>query len=321
VGPPNQLAGVQVPQGHQKGEYEMASITVRLTEKGLISPPKFLPANIQYETMMGSVSYGVSDDMSDLDIYGFCIPPKEVVFPHLAGRIHGFGRQIQSFEQYQQHHIYDESLRKGHGQSVDIAIYNIVKYFQLCMENNPNMIDSLFAPVRCHLTITEVGNMVREKRRIFLHKGSWHKFKGYAYSQLHKMSNKNPKGKRKETVDKFGYDVKFAYHVVRLVDEVEQILMEGDLDITRNREQLKSIRRGEWKEEDIRRWFEEKEVALEKVYSESSLPHSPDEDAIKTLLLECLEHHYGDLSSCVSIEDKAVLYLRQIREIMDKSGV
>ena len=118
-----------------------------------------------------------------------------------------------------------------------------------------------------------------------------------------------------------GYSTKFAYHVVRLINEVEQILVEGDLDITRNREQLKSIRRGEWKEEDIRKWFEEKEVALEKVYAECKLQHSPDEQQVKTLLLECLEHHYGNLDECVTLVDRATSYLKQIKEIVDKAGV
>lgn len=299
----------------------MASKTGHLTQQGLIQPPKFLASNIHYETMMGSVAYGVSDDTSDLDIYGFCIPPKNVVFPHLNGEILGFGRQIKRFDQYQQHHINDPSARGGKGQSVDISIYNIVKYFQLCMENNPNMIDSLFTPLRCVLHTTEIGNMVRERRRIFLHKGSWHKFKGYAYSQLHKMSSKNPTGKRKEIREQFGFDVKFAYHVVRLIHEVEQILIEGDLDLTKHREQLKSIRRGEWTEDAIRKYFEEKEQELEKAYTDSALPHSPDEDQIKTLLLECLEHHYGSLQECVVDVDKAVVYLRQIKEVIERSGV
>ena len=299
----------------------MASVVTRLAERGLIDCPKFLPSNIQFETMVGSVSYGVSDDLSDLDLYGFCIPPKDLIFPHLAGEIFGFGKQKQRFEQYQMHHIFDQTLRGGKGQNIDMSIYNIVKYFQLCMDNNPNMIDSLFVPVRCIQHITEVGNMVRDRRKIFLHKGSWHKFKGYAYSQLHKMKNKKPTGKRLELVEKYGYDVKFAYHVVRLINEVEQILTEHDLDITRNREQLKSIRRGEWEEEDIRKWFEEKEMSLEKVYNESKLQHSPDEEQIKTLLFECLEHHYGSLDAVVAIVDKSTAYLKQIKDIIEKSGV
>ena len=83
----------------------MPSTVQKLAEKGLIKPPRFVPANTHYETIMGSVAYGVSSDTSDMDVYGFCIPTKEVIFPHLAGQIEGFGRQRQAFEQFQQHHI------------------------------------------------------------------------------------------------------------------------------------------------------------------------------------------------------------------------
>ncbi|MBI4854451.1 MAG: nucleotidyltransferase domain-containing protein [Acidobacteria bacterium] len=294
------------------------STTKRLKEAGLINPPSFIPHNIHYETIMGSVAYGVSSDTSDMDVYGFCIPPKDMIFPHLAGEILGFGSQIKRFEQYQEHHILDKSALAGSGRSYDLTVYSIVKYFQLCMENNPNMIDSLFTPANCVLHITKVGNMVRDSRRIFLHKGSWHKFKGYAYSQLHKMNTKNPTGNRVEIRETYGYDVKFAYHVVRLLNEVEQILIEGDIDLQRNREQLKSIRRGEWKEEEIREYFASKERDLEKLYVESKLPYSPDEAQIKKLLLECLEEHYGNLEDCVVNPDAAVSALRDIKAILEK---
>ncbi len=293
--------------------------TVRkLKESGLISPPSFVPHNIHYETIMGSVAYGVSSDTSDMDVYGFCVPPKDMIFPHLAGEILGFGRQINRFEQYQQHHILDKSALAGAGRTYDITIYSIVKYFQLCMENNPNMIDSLFTPANCVLHITKLGNMVRENRKIFLHKGAWHKFKGYAYSQLHKMTTKDPIGQRKKIIETYGYDVKFAYHVVRLLNEVEQILIEGDIDLQRNREQLKSIRRGEWKESDIREYFASKEKDLEKLYLESTLPYSPDEAKIKKLLLECLEEHYGNLSDAIITPDKATAALQEIQNILEK---
>jgi uncharacterized protein len=169
----------------------MASVVQRLAKAGVYNPPPFMPENMHYETMMGSVAYGVSDDTSDMDIYGFCIPPKNYIFPHLAGHIQGFGKQPDSFNNSQQHHIKDPD---GRNIEYDIDIYNIVRYFQLCMENNPNMIDSLFTPQFCVLHSTHVGNLVRENRRLFLHKGSWHKRKGYAYSQMHKMDNKEYEG-------------------------------------------------------------------------------------------------------------------------------
>lgn len=297
----------------------MGSYTARLTQKGLIKPPAFLHTNIHYEVMMGSVAYGVSTDSSDMDIYGWCIPPKEVIFPHLAGHIEGFGRQKNRFEQFQQHHIKDGTALGGKGQEYDISIYNIVKYFSLCMENNPNMIDSLFVPEFCVLHITRIGSMVRENRRLFLHKGAFHKFKGYAYSQLHKMESKNPIGKRKEIREAMGFDVKFAYHVVRLLDEIEQILVHGDIDLQRNKEQLKAIRRGEMKEEEIRLWASEKERQLEALYHSSKLQYSPDEDAIKKLLLDCIEEHYGSLDKAIVVSGKAESVLRQIRDLIDNN--
>ncbi len=155
----------------------------RLENEKLIHPPRWLIDNTQYVTQMGSVAYGVSNADSDQDIYGFCMPTKELLFPHLGGEIMGFGRQVKRFEQYQQHHIDDHSS----GKNYDITIYSIVKYFHLCMENNPNMIDSLFTPRRCILHSTEVAERLIEKRRIFLHKGAMHKLRGYAYAQLSKI--------------------------------------------------------------------------------------------------------------------------------------
>jgi predicted nucleotidyltransferase len=121
----------------------MSSVMQRLTEKGIAHPPKWLPANVHYETMMGSVAYGVSSDTSDMDIYGFCIPPKDEVFPHLRGEIIGFGGHKHRFSNYQEHHLMDPDEMGGKGRSHDMNIYNIVDYFQLVMQNNPNMIDSV----------------------------------------------------------------------------------------------------------------------------------------------------------------------------------
>lgn len=245
---------------------------------------------------MGSTAYGVSNDMSDMDVYGFCMPPKEMVFPHLGGEIMGFGTHAKRFEQWQEHHI-----NTPDGKEYDFSINSIVKYFHLCMENNPNMVDSMFTPTRCVLHSTAVGDLVREHRKMFLHKGSFHKFKGYAYGQLQKVKNKqksdNPK--RQASIDLCGFDAKAGYHVVRLALECEQILSEGDLDLERNREQLKAIRRGEWSMDRLIQFFEDKERHLENLSNESKLPKYPDEEAIRNLLLRCLEIHYGNLQAAV----------------------
>jgi uncharacterized protein len=258
-----------------------------------VSPPSWLLQSLCYETMMGSVAYGVSSDTSDVDVYGICSPPKQVVFPHLAGEIFGFGTQIKRFETWQQHRI--AALDK----QWDFLIFGIVKFAQLAMENNPNVVEALFTPRRCVLSCTEIGEYLREHRRDFLHRGAWHKFKGYAYSQRSRIKTKAPTGKRAELAEAFGYDVKLGYHVVRLLLEAEQILCTGELELERDREVLLAIRRGEWPLETLEQWADDKERELEAVYERSELRYGPDEPLIKRHLLHCLEMQYGDLAAAV----------------------
>lgn len=296
----------------------MTSIVKKLHSAGLLKPPPFVVSGTQYEVIMGSEAYGVSQDQSDRDIYGWCIPPKDLVFPHTAGVIPGFGTQVQAFNQFQQHHV------EHAGFSHDLSIYNVVRYAQLCLENNPNMIDSLFVPQRCIVFITPAGQVLREARRSFLHKGAWHKFKGYAFSQMKKIRDTDGNtrtGKRKDLIDRFGYDVKFAYHVVRLMEEVRQIMVEGDIDLERNSEQLKSIRRGEWEIGRLQAWFAEQEKSLESTYNASRLPWGPTdgvEEKVRAALLKVLESHYGSLSAAVVTTGVAEDKLRRIRAVIEE---
>ena len=345
----------------------MSSTFDRLYSDGLlIDAPSFLRNNVHYEVVMGSVAYGVSDDNSDMDVYGFGMPPKEILFPFNTGALYGFGGAPAGFKQFQQHHIMD----KARGTEYDVVIYNIVKFFQLCMENNPNMVDALFVPTRCVLHSTSIGNHVRENRKTFLTKRVWHKFKGYAFSQLHKMKNKFVKdfvdlcddysipydlplqdtldlmkskgidsdtrvkmlmlinkiesgghrSKRIPLIAKYGFDTKFAYHVVRLLDECQQILEEGDLDLTRSREHLKAIRRGEESMEQIVEYFDKKIIILEDLYAKSDLRHSPDEEAIKNILFECIEMHYGSVSKMgIERADDVIKHLLSAHKSIEKA--
>jgi hypothetical protein len=127
--------------------------------------------------------------------------------------------------------------------------------------------------------------------------------------------------KRAQLIQNYGLDTKYAYHVVRLLNEAEQILVEGDLDLERNREQLKSIRRGEWTMEDIENYFNQKERELENIYSRSSLRYSPDEAKIKQLLLNCLEMHFGSLDKCVVKQGEVETLVFEIQNVIDRYRV
>lgn len=302
----------------------MASTTQKLMEKGLaLGAPPFLRTNVHYETIMGSHAYGVADTsvkdkVPDYDVYGFAIPPRELIFKHLTGWVPGFGPEPPGFDQWQKHHMFDADALGGAGKEWDLQIFGIVKFFELCRQNNPNMIDSLFTPENCVIHCTQIGRMVRDNRRLFLSKEAWKKFRGYAHAQLKKMNDKEPEGSRRAIIEKFGYDVKFAYHIVRLLDEAEQILLEGDLNLQRAREPMKAIRRGEWTAEEVRNWAMEKERALEVAYTNCQLPEHPATEPIRQLLLQCLEEHYGSIDDCVAQVGWAESALRDIDQLLNQ---
>ena len=317
----------------------MSSVTEQLMTRGMVPEARkwpWLKNNVHYETIMGSMAYGcadtsVKDRPADFDIYGFAFPPKQIMFPHLAGHLIMFGQkkkkhktfltfgtQPEGFEQMQSHHILDKDALGGQGKEYDLNIFNIVKFFQLCWENNPNMIDALYTPENMVVHCTNVGRMVRDNRKLFLSKLCWVKFRGYAHQQLKKMNDKNPEGDRRKIIDKFGYDVKFAYHIIRLFDEVEQILTEGDIDLQRAKEMMKAIRRGEWTAEEVRQWAMTKERALEKAYAECELPETPPEKPIKDLLFACIEDHYGSLDGAVERVGWQDEVLKEIDSVLER---
>ena len=133
------------------------------------------------------------------------------------------------------------------------------------------------------------------------------------YYNLYKKTNKASKRSERVKIDKM--DCKFAYHLVRLLYEVEEILTTGDLHLDQNTEVLKAIRRGEWSQERVEKFFEQKEHALSEAYEKSTLPYGPKEKEIKELLLQCLEHHFGSLKDAYLEPDRYKYALKRFEEI------
>jgi predicted nucleotidyltransferase len=240
---------------------------------------------------------------SDKDVQGFCIPPKEMIFP---GTIPGFlGTPTKGFEQWI-------------NTNPDFTIFGIVKFFNLILNCNPNIIDVLFVPERCVIHSTKVGQIVRDSRHVFLSKKAYHSFKGYAYSQSKKIQTKNPTGKRSELVEKFGYDTKFAYHIVRLMNECRQILESGDLNLESDSQMYISIREGAWTLDYLMQWFDQQIIDLEHTYNTSTLRYGVDNVEVTSILMSCLEEHYGDLSSVVTKPSRERQLKAEIQAVLDK---
>jgi uncharacterized protein len=242
----------------------------------------------ELEVLMGSVAYGAATGpTSDIDIYGICIPDINIVFPQTieGGYVEGFTKRPTNFESAQQHHINIDGVQH------DVTVYSIVKTFALAVDNNPNILDILWVPDSCVLHATDIGNKIRDNRQLFLSKHSYHRFRGYAYAQQKRMIHSN----RTELIEQYGFDVKNAYHIIRLALQCKQILETGDMVLDANSELLKEIRAGKYSLDEINQMFEDAEADLETLYKNSDLRDSSDMESLQKVLLECLEMKYGYL--------------------------
>lgn len=296
----------------------MACVTRMLVASGVIKD-KWIADSVVYETVTGSQAYGCATPESDWDLYSVVIPPIVDIFPHLRGEVEGFGSgQTKAFGTTST----GKQQVEGVGE-VELTIYGLVKYMQLLAECNPNMIDTLFTSQEMVKASTGIGTMLRENRHLFLHKRAWHTFKGYAYKQMTLIGRRpSDDSVRAASYDKYGFDVKYAMHLVRLLLEVEMILVEGDLDLMRHKEHLRSIRNGEIGQDDIRRWATSKEKDLETAYANSRLQYGADWPKLKRLLLACIELHYGSLSKFGVVDPGADrLVLQEIYRVLVAAGV
>lgn len=287
----------------------MKSLIHRLYHQNKIDCPPWMPDNLCYLTLMGSRAYGIETKDSDWDYYGFCMIPKKNIFPHEYGLLVGFD-QIPKFDQWKKDHF----IEQDSGKDMEITIYGIVRYAELLAGGNPNIIESLYTRREHVLYSTNIGERFRENRHLFLSKQNFLKTRSYAFSQLKKL-NRIPEGKRKESWDTHGYDVKFAAHTIRLIDNAEQIL-EGELDLQRNKELVKSVRAGDLSLEEIKKYAHQKELDLEKAFANSKLPKKPDMDKIRTLLLDCISSHYQGLKVVNPNKEKEIL--ERIKELVNK---
>lgn len=240
---------------------------------------------VNYEVRMGSIAYGASLDASDVDVNAISTPPLDIIYPNRTGYISGFGDAPPHFHNFQQHHI------DFNGSQYDATVYGIVRTFQLASECNPNILDMLWVADDCVLYSDVVGDYIREHRKLFLHKGAFHRFRGYAHAQVKRLHTST----RTDLIEKFGYDTKSSYHILRLALQCKQILEEGDMDISRNGELLKAIRRGEWTLDELMEEFKNIEVELTELYASSSLQAYPNMKKLRDVLLDCIEMTHGTI--------------------------
>lgn len=170
----------------------------------------------------------------------------------------------------------------------DIVVYEAKKFITLLSQGNPNVLMMLWLSPQYYKTISQAGRVLINSRSSFVGRHVYKAFTGYAYSQLHKMTHNAFQGhmgeKRRQLVERFGFDTKNAAHLIRLLRMGIEFLKDGNLQVEReDASQLLEIKRGEWSLDRIIGEAERLFSVSEFAYLNSTLPERPNPEVISNL--------------------------------------
>lgn len=123
-----------------------------------------------------------------------------------------------------------EGARSGPGDT-DLILYSLRKYLRLTIKGNPTALLPLYAPEEQLVVVTELGREVRMMRSRFLSQQAVERFLGYMHSQHERMLGQSKRNvpNRPELIEKFGWDVKYGSHALRLAYQAFEIASAGTL--------------------------------------------------------------------------------------------
>lgn len=205
----------------------------------------------------------------DRDEMGICIEPPEYV----AG--------LRRFEQYI-HRAQPEGVRSEPG-DLELIVYSLRKWMRLALSGNPTVLIPLFAPEREIVEINDFGRELRANASFIVSRQAGQRFRGYLAAQRDRMlGNGSQHTNRPELIERYGFDTKFAMHMVRLGVQGVELLETGKITLPIPEpwlSWLRELRRGEHTKDEALDAAAELDARLEKLAQTTPLPEHPDHAA------------------------------------------
>lgn len=193
-----------------------------------------------------------------------------------------------------------EGARSGPG-DVDLVLYSLRKFLRLAMKGNPTALIPLYAPRSDLLVTSDLGWSLRDSRHWFLSQEAIWRFLGYMHSQHERMLGRGKRNRvpnRPELVERYGWDVKYGSHALRLAHQGFEIASRGTLTLPLEpdvRERVLAVKRGEVGRDEVSAEITALEVAVMALLGEgaTAVPEHPDRDAIQAWSVEAHRSHWG----------------------------
>lgn len=226
------------------------------------------------EFIGGSQLHGAKlQGTDDTDLYGvFIEPPTKAL-------------GTDSYE----HFVFSTGGKEGGNKpsDTDVCLYSLRKWAGLVCKGNPSVLHFLFAKPTYE---TLEWSRLTFKKTPFLAKSHLNAFFGYANAQLRRLYNgRGPKDvSRPFLEEQFGYDTKYAMHIIRLLDEARELMEDGKITLPRpNADFLREIREGKVKLYEIEKLSDDLQIKAKAAQQKSDLPERPDRKKISELVAEC----------------------------------
>lgn len=235
--------------------------------------------------LVGSSVHGTAiDEQNDRDEMGICIEPAEYV----CG--------LRTFEQYV-HRTQPEGVRSGPG-DVDLTIYGLRKWMRLATQGNPTVLLPLFVADEDIIVRTELGDELRSLAPAILSRQAGERFKGYLQAQRDRLLGVRGGAhtNRPELVEVYGFDTKYAMHMVRLGVQGVELLETGRITLPMPepwRAWLRDLRVGGHTRAEALEAADELEARLDSLLSTSLLPPRPDLAAVNAWLVSAHQRSWA----------------------------
>ena len=231
------------------------------------------------QTEVGATSHGTSvkDGMDDRDEMQIVVPPTS----HVIGL-----RQFSSC-------MYRTALDGERSQAgdLDLITHSLAKFCSMALKGNPSVLIPLFVHEDQIVCITTEGKMLRELVSCFISRKVAMPFLGYVEAQRQRMSGERGQKnvKRPELVEKYGYDTKYAGHMVRLGLQGVQLMETGKLEIPMipvHQTVVLDVRLGRYTQNEVEKIARGLEDKIRELYEESWLPEEPDLERVEQYMIE-----------------------------------
>lgn len=248
-----------------------------------------LPEGFQeiWRVEVGSTVHGCNViDQDDRDQMGVCIEPPE----YICG--------LKGFEQ----HLFRDAWVRTHTTQgtqpqppsapgdLDLVIYSLRKWCRLALSGNPSVLLLLYSPKI--IIDTPLGRSLIALRSAFRCKTVCFAFLGYMHEQRERLEGKRGQKNvtRADLIVRYGYDTKYAYHILRLGIQGNEYCDTGDLTVpmaSEHRDFLLKVRTGQVKFEEAMAHAQVHEDHLrQKLLSTAcTLPDAPNADAVNDFLV------------------------------------